>query len=372
MSMDVKNTSTSSDLDQTLKIQTTNPKDVDGASALKETKWQSSNWTKYNAYYAEHISIRSVIIKLAMWAMGTGHTADEATKKITDRVTGWGKETFDEVMNNQIRIEHANGDSYAEIVTTDKKKLKKDASNLLNLKPLNPGSMVHIINSGGILERYEQNLSNGKVKKFKIDQIFHLCLNRTADEIHGTGDIEVLITFLDKIKQLDEDMSVMFHRFVVPLVIWRLNTDDPTAIALFKVHEKAAWNTGDNLIVPDKAVGWELLEAGKGVGRTINPMEWRNKWVEEVIKGGGVPALIMAIESGTTEASSKMVVLAWQLVVDSEQKRIESQVKMQLHLDIKLPDPPKIDAAVAETMSKEGDKKAVDPNDTKAELEGKK
>jgi len=368
-SMSVRGTSTSSGLDQNLEIQTTTPKDVDGPGALKETTWQSNMWTTYNAYYDEHISIRSVLIKLAMWTMGKGHTGSE---EITSRVTGWGKETFDEVMANQIRIEHANGDSYAEIVTTDGKKLKKDASNFLNLKPLNPGSMVHIVNGGGVLERYEQNLSNGKVKKYKVEKIFHLCLNRTADEIHGTGDIAPLITFLDKIKQLDEDMSVMFHRFVVPLVIWSLNTDDPAAIAEFKTHEKAAWNTGDNLIVPDKAVGWELLEAGKGVGRTINPMEWRNKWVEEVIKGGGVPALIMAIESGTTEAASKMIVLGWGMVVENEQRKVEHQVKAQLHLEIKLPDPPKIDTAVAEDMAKEGNKNATDPKDTKAEVKGKK
>ncbi len=364
MAMDVKNTTTSA-LDQSLKIQTTASEDVDRASGTPElTRWQSENWETYNGYYKKHLAIKAVINKIGMWTIGKGHTAEKKVKKITDNIKGWGKDTFDEILDNQIRVKHINGDSYAEIIR-DKK--------LINLKPLNPGSMIHLVNAQGILEKYAQVQTDGTEKSFDLDQIFHLSMNRTADEIHGTGDIESLTTFLDKIKQIDEDMAVMFHRFVVPLVIWRLNTDDKTAMATFKAQEKAAWNTGSNLIIPDTAVDYQLLEAGKGVGKIINPMEWRNKWTEEVIKGGGVPALIMAIESGTTEASSKMVYLAWQIVIDKEQKSIINQVKSQLGLEIKLPDPPKIDQSLMSDEKKDANpQKKIKPSETTASLEGNK
>ena len=373
MAMDVKNTTTSSGLDQSLKIQTTSPEDVDRAEIITETKWPNDNWTTYNAYYKKHLAAKATMNKLSMWTIGKGHEAEKRVKKITDKIVGWGKDTFDEVLDNQIRIKHINGDSYAEIITPPREELKENGSNLLNLKPLNPGSIGHVMSPEGTLEGYKQKLVDGTEIPLRLNQVFHLVMNRTADEIHGTGDIESLTTFLDKIKQIDEDMAVMFHRFVVPLVIWSLNTDNPAAMATFKTQEKAAWNTGDNLIIPDTAVKFELMEAGKGVGKIINPMEWRNKWTEEVIKGGGVPALIMAIESQTTEASSKMVFLAWQIVIDKEQKSVENQVKLQLGLEIKLPDPPKIDLNLVEDEKKDANPSTkVKPSETTAELEGTK
>jgi len=345
MAMDIKNTTTSSGLDQSLSIQTTASEDVDRAGIDTDVKWVNDKWETYNGYYKKHISTKSVMNKVGMWSVGKGFKADTRTTKILEKIKGWGKDTFNEIIDNQVRVKHINGDSYAEIVKEGK---------IINLKPLNPGSMGHIINSQGILEGYKQRLVNGEEKPFDLDQIFHLCLNRTADEIHGTGDIETLMTFLDKIKQLDEDMAVMFHRFVVPLVIWKLNTDDPTAMATFKAQEKSAWNTGDNLIIPNTAVDYSLLEAGVGVGKVIDPMVWRNKWTEEVIKGGGVPALIMAIEAGTTEASAKMVYLAWQQVIEKEQRDVEAQIKSQLGLEIKFEFPARIEENLGEDEGKDG------------------
>lgn len=371
--MDVKNTSTSSGLDQSLKIQTTDSEDVQRAGITTDVKWVNENWTTYNSYYKNHLSCKSVINKLSLWTLGEGIEADKRTTNILNKIVGWGKEPANEVFDNQIRIKHANGDSYAEIITPDGEELKPNGSNLLNLKPLNPGSMGHVINPQGMLEGYTQKLADGTEKPFRLNQIFHLSLNRCADEIKGTGDIESLMTFLDKIKQLDEDMSVMFHRFVVPLVIWKLNTDDPTAIASFKTHEKSAWNTGSNLVIPEMAVDYSLLEAGKGVGKIINPMDWRNKWTEEVIKGGGVPALIMAIESGTTEASSKMVTLAWEKVVKKEQLDFEMQVKLQLGLTINLPQSITIQESLQKDEKKDDESQTkIKKSEVTASLPGKK
>lgn len=351
MAMNVKNTSTSEGLDKTLSVQTTAPEDVDGAGIKTETFWVNENWSTYNSYCKSHIAVKAVMTKLGMWSVGKGYKGSE---DILKKIVGWGKDTFNSVMSNQVRVRHANGDSYAEIITPPGEEIKEDGSNLINLKPLNPGSIGHIINPQGMLEGYKQKLSDGTEKPFRLNQVFHLSLNRTADEIHGTGDVECLITFLDKIKQIDEDMAVMFHRFVVPLIVWKLNTDDPAAISSFKTYEKSAINSGNNLIIPEKAVEWSLLEAGKGVGKIINPMEWRNKWVEEVIKGGGVPALIMAIEAGTTEASSKMVYLAWQQVIEDEQRTLEDQIKAQLGLDVKFTFPATIQENLGEDENKDG------------------
>ncbi len=367
MAMDVKNTSTSSGLDQSLKIQTTNAEDVDGPEATSETIWPNQNWTTYNGYYKNHSSAKSTINKLGMWAVGKGVEGEEKT---LEKIKGSGKDTASEVFDNQIRVKHINGDSYAEIITDDGEKINDDGSNLLNLKPLNPGRMGHKITDQGIMVGYSYKNPDGTETPFDLEDIFHLVMNRTADETHGTGDIASITTFLDKIKQLDEDMSVMFHRYVLPLIIWKLNTDDTTAITEFKVQEKAAWNKGDNLVTPDKAVGFEFIEPGKG---GVNPLDWRNKWVEEVVKGGGVPALIMAIESGTTEASSKMVFHAWTQTIEKEQRDFEAQVKAQLHLEIKLPDPPQLDKSIESDENKDDNSQIkTKPSDTATSLAGTK
>ncbi len=356
MALDVTKTTTQA-LDQSLKIQTTSSEDVDRASVGTDANepWHNQHWTKYNGYYKKHLPIQAVIKKLRMWTVGKGFKADPRTTKILNKIIGWGKETFNEVMGNQTGVEHINGDSYAEIVTINNEPLKENGSNLLNLKPLNPGTIIHVVNEQGMLEGYKQTLLDGTEQDLRLDQVFHLCLNRDADEVHGTGDIQVLISFLDKIKQLDEDMAVMFHRFVVPLVIWKINTDDTTAMATFKSQSKNARNGGDDMVISDMAVDWKLLEPGVGVGKVVDPMIWRNKWVEEVIKGGGVPALIMAIEAGTTEASSKMVYLAWQQVIEDAQLKIETQVLAQLHLTITYEFPARIEENLGEDEGKDGD-----------------
>ena len=149
--MDVKNTTTSSGLDQSLKIQTTDAEDVDRAGTETETKWVNENWQTYNGYYTSHISVKAVFQKLGMWSVGKGAKADKKTMKILGKIIGWGKDSFNGVMGNQIRVEHSNGDSYAEIITPVGEELKPNGSNLINLKPLNPGSMGHVINTQGML-----------------------------------------------------------------------------------------------------------------------------------------------------------------------------------------------------------------------------
>ncbi len=47
-------------------------------------------------------------------------------------------------------------------------------------------------------------------------------------------------------------------------------------MATFQAQRKSSHGILEtNLIIPDTAVDFQLLEAGKGVGKVINPMEWR-------------------------------------------------------------------------------------------------
>ena len=331
---------TTSDPVQTLSVQTTAAEDVDNATDY----YQSTTWTTHNGYYKNHSSVKSVINKLGLWTIGKGrNTEKSSTMKITDKIIGRGNEDFDEVINNQVKVRHIDGDSYAEIVGGK-------GTKLINLKPLNPGSIKVYYTNQGMISHYAQTLSDGREQRFEKEEIFHLTLNRTADENHGRGDIEALIKYLDKIKQLDEDMSVMFHRYIVPFIIWKMNTTKTSDINQFRADHKIAKDSGTDIIISDKAVDWDLIEAGKN---GVDPLKWRQTWVEEVTKGGGVPALIMAIEADTTEASSKMVYLAWQQVIEAEQNYIEKQIKLQLGLDVTFEFPARIEENLGEDEGKD-------------------
>ncbi len=97
MAMNVKNTTTS-ELDQSIEIQTTATEDVDRAEITTETKWVNDKWTTYNGYYKSHNAINAVIKKLRMWSVGKGYKADKKTKKILDKIRGWGKDTFNGII----------------------------------------------------------------------------------------------------------------------------------------------------------------------------------------------------------------------------------------------------------------------------------
>lgn len=329
-------------LDGSIDVQTTSAEDVDSPGNL--SFYQSGTWMTHNSYYKNHSAVKTVINKLRMWTIGKGHNTTKAsTKKITDKVIGRGNECFDEVISNVAGVRHIDGDSYAEIVGGK-------GTKLVNLKPLNPGSMKVYYKKNGMISHYTQQHSDGTEQRFETEEIFHLTLNRIADESHGIGDIEALTTYLNKIKQLDEDMAVMFHRYIVPMIIWKMNTTKTTDISQFKADHKIAKDSGQDIIISDKAVDWDLVEAGKN---GVDPLTWRQTWVEEVTKGGGVPALIMSIAAGTTEASSKMVYLAWQQVIEAEQNYLEKQIKLQLGLDVTFEFPARIEENLGEDEGKD-------------------
>ena len=338
---DYQNTATT-DPDAKLEVQTTDANDVDRPS--EGNVYQSNLWTTHNGYYEEHSSVKSVINKIGDWTVGKGaNTKKDTTQKILDRIVGSGKDTFEEVVKNQVRVRHIEGDSYAEICGGKGTALK-------NLKPLNPAAVKVYYNEFGMLSHYGYTWVDSDEQRFEKDEIFHLSLNRNADATHGTGDIASLITFLDKIKQLDEDMAVFFHLYVVPMIIWEIKSSKPADIAKFKDDHKISKNSGTDIIIPEKAVGWDIVEGGKS---GIDPLKWRQTWVEEVTKGGGVPALIMAIAAGTTEASSKMVYLAWQQVIEDEQNYLEKQIKIQLGLEVTFEFPATIQENLGEDEKKD-------------------
>ena len=120
----------------------------------------NENWSQWFGYYKTIPELAAVIDAKATWTVGKGFKADEITTMLLDTIKGFGKDTFNTIIENQIRTYQIGGDSYAEII-------RDDEDNLINLKPLDPGVMRHIVNRQGIVIRFEQ-LSKVKGEKLQV------------------------------------------------------------------------------------------------------------------------------------------------------------------------------------------------------------
>jgi len=346
MAMDIASTTTET-LSQTLSLLEKPNQDTDGPTS-EETVWTSPKWKKYNGYYRTNRGgTKAPIDKFAMWTVGKGFKADEKTKNKLMKIRGFGKDSFNSIMENQIRVKKINGDSFAEII-------KDKSGKLINLKPLNPGRVGIITGENGIIKRYELlSMDRKKVmQEIEKEKMFHLVNDREADEIHGISVYESMEDMLDKIQQLDEDMTVVFHRFVVPLLMFKMNTDNRTKITNFKAEVKKALDGGEPMFIPDKVVGAESLKIPQFA--TLNPLDWRIAWKKDAIKDIGVPELVLGEASGITEASSKIVYLSYQQTIEDEQRETEEQLKLQLGIELEYEFPARIEENLGEDEGKDG------------------
>jgi hypothetical protein len=357
-----------SDLKNAIRDYSVASQTLDRAGASQETRWINKDWSKWYGYYKAIPELTAAIDAKATWTIGKGFTSDEVTEMILEAIRGWGKDTFNTILENLVRTYHINGDAYAEIITDDD-------DILINLKPLDPGTMVNITNKKGKLIRYDQITVNG-IKEFPVEKIFHLARNRVGDEIHGVSLIEALENVILARNEAMSDWKRVLHRNVDPLWIFHLDTDDETQIAKFKSKQDAARGKGENMYIPKGAVMPELVSIATNA--TLNPLSWIQGLNQYFFQAVGVPDIILGSSTNLTEASAKIAYLAFQQTIEEEQLFIEEQVLQQLNLSINLEFPASLanemlsDKPKVEGNEIESETEATEPNDTKVEMEGRK
>ncbi|KKL90860.1 hypothetical protein LCGC14_1900450, partial [marine sediment metagenome] len=201
-----------------LKTFTASREKTDGATDQKETAWINDKWAQYLGYYKKIPELKRAIDAKATWTIGKGFKADDETTLILDTIKGWGKDTFNTILENMIRTYNIGGDAFCEII-------RDDEDNLINLKPLDPATIKIIVNRKGVILRYEQT-SKTKSPNRKIDKenIFHLARNRVADEIHGQSLIEELEELILSRNEAMADWRRVLHRNIDPLWIFHMDT----------------------------------------------------------------------------------------------------------------------------------------------------
>ena len=361
--LDISQSQTSNNANQIDNYEVT-PLNTEGIGAGKETTYINSMWTIHWGYFNEHPELKSAIIMKAIWNVGKGYTCDAMTKVILDHITGWGKDTFDDILFNMEIVRRVGRDAFAEVVREDNEDL---LSPLLNIKVLDPSSIRIHMNDKGILDHYEQISKLGskiQIKKFKPFQIFHLSNNRIADQIHGISDIESLDkTLLAELESFTDTKKLM-HTQAKPFIIFKMKTDDTDKINDFVMKVGNCRNNGDDLFIPDdeNLLTYEVVQ--------INPSQFILAWRQDIrnrfYRALGLPQVIFG-QAQATETGGKMEYYAHEQVFEHDQRFIEKQIWQQLGLKIDLIPPQSLMEALGTDETKDHQNAlTMQPNDITA------
>ena len=359
------NSSVASDLTNAISPYVVPSETTDGAGNSKEFEWTNPYWSEDYGYYLTIPEFKRAVDTKTLWTLGAGFEADDTTVLLLDSIKGNAKDSFNSILKNQIKTKTITGDSFAEVIRDGK-------GVLANLKPLDPSSIRVVQNRQGRIVRYEQVSKNKKSKKtFTPEQIFHLSHERIADEIHGTRIIQSLKWLIDARNEAMSDWRIVLRRNVRPVRLWFLDTDDPVEIAGFKATTDAAYGNTENLYIPKGTVETEIASVAPNA--TMNPLPWIEMIKDQFFQAVGVPQIIFGNAKGFTDASGKIVYLAFEQNVKEEQLYIEEQVLGQLNLEISLTFPASLQNELISSNEKDPNSlEPVEPNDQQVELEGPK
>jgi hypothetical protein len=355
---------TASDLANAITNYSVAPVSLDGAGDQDETTWQMTDWETNLGFYKSIPELQTAVDAKANWTVGAGFEADEQTELLLLEVKGNGKDSFNSILSNMLRTYTIGGDAFAEIIRNKK-------GVMVNLKPLDPSSMVIVQNSLGRIKRYEQvSKSKHPNKKFAPDRIFHMSRKRLADEIHGISVVPSVKWIIEARNEAMNDWKRVLHRNIDPLWVFHLDTDDTTKINSFKTKMDAARASGECMYIPKGAVVPELVTTASNA--SLNPLTWINQLNDYFFQAVNVPQIIIGNAKEFTDASGKIVYLSYEQSVKSEQLYLEEQVLAQLNLEIALTFPASLQNELLSDTGKAPGMEAAKPNDTTAELEGKK
>ena len=328
------------------------------ASDTGEYQYSFQDWSKYLGYYKQIPELRAAIDCIATWTVGKGFVSDEITTMNLMAINGFGKDTFNSIIENLIRTYYINGDAFAEIISDDE-------GNLINLKPLDPSSIV-IIAEKGLIKRYEQTskIEGRETKKFDPSDILHLSRNRVADEVHGVSMIQAVEPIILMRNEAMSDFQTVMHRHVKPMRVWHVDTDDTTKISEFKTLVDEATNKSENVIIPKGAVEHELVSVP--TNSTLSPLSWIRELNNYFFQAARVPQIIVGNSQELTEASAKISYLAFQQTIEEEQLYIEEQVLAQLNIYLNLEFPASLERELLSDKRKDMGSMQFQPNDVMA------
>ena len=312
------------------------------------------DWTKWHGIYRTIPEARSTLDTWCDWIIGKKITMDSKTKKIVDRINGNNKDTFRVILKNVLRTSTICGDGFADIN-------KDKANRLINLKPLNPGTIRIEADKMSMINKYTQIVDRANPSKdpdtWNPDEMFHIMNNRIADEIHGIPELEKTYNIMKWKHQSMGDIATVFHRYVYPILEIYANTDDTTELAHIQDQFDKSVKNMESRIIPKGAVE-KVERVSIPQYSTLDPLPWqkflRSYWTET----SNVPDIVRGKSDEVSLAAGKLNVFAYKEKVIMKQIEYEEQIKQQLGLKIKFERPPDLDVEIDNSTKANIDNKA--------------
>jgi hypothetical protein len=337
---------------------TVNPISPEGAQAQDETTYINHNFTQYFAYYKKVAEVKSATDMMTHWVIGDGYISGDArTKVLLGHITGWGTDTFDDILENLDKISRINGDSFAEIIRDEKTNL------LLNLKVLNPEKVSIVASSKGRLKGYDITQADGTIKRLSPEKVFHLSNKRVADEIHGTSDYESVENIINALNESFEDTKMLVHLNVYPVRFLECDFDDPTKLATTKTQYQTAIKNKEVILIPKGTIS--IVDAGLSNNATFNPLPWRETLKNQFYQMIGLPQILMGGAAEFSESSAKIAYLAFERTVKQRQRYLITQIKEQIGLEVEIDFPTSLQNELISDTKKDGagQQTGFQPND---------
>ncbi len=329
-------------------------KAIDEAGPQPETYWTNAKWSEYLGNYKETPEFKETIKALARWTVGKGFETDNRTQVVLEGIKGWGEDSFQAILTNMIIVKKVNGDAYAEII-------RSDSGTLINLKPLNPASVRVVVNPKGLIIRYDVKQASGKYTRFQPQDIFHICNDRIANEIHGISALEACKWVLDARNEAMRDWRRISHRSTIRVMY--IDIDDTTRLNLVRTQYKEAIKNGEVMIIPAKKGEADLEDI------TTPPIQPFIEWIRYlegfIYQALGVPKAI-ANTADFTEAASKVGYMTFEPVYTEEQTLLEQDLWSQLAIRVKFNRPPSLSGVMQEDEAKNTGQVGIQPNEVTA------
>ena len=347
------NKTTLSDLTNQVSQYEVNPLNVQTVADTEETEWVNNRASIQWGWFNSNPDLKSALIMKAIWDVGKGYTADTETMVILDHIQGNGKQSFRDVLFSMEIMKRIYGDAYAEIIRDE------ETDELINIKLLNPANIKVIFDKRGMIKRYEQFAATAKdtLTKWNPEEILHFANLSMCGQIHGISEIDVLEPTLRADEESFADVRKVMHSQAIPLILWKLKTDDIASINAFveKINRARALG-GENVFIPDdeNLVTHELVQ----INLSSAIFEWRNDIRNKFYRNIGLPQIIPGAGGNSTESESKVIYTAYGNIVENDQKYIEEQIWNQLYLKIDLIPPesliPQLQADTAKDVGQMG------------------
>lgn len=350
---------TITDLTNGVKEITIDQKPLDYVSVGQdETYWYFSDAAKNYGYYKDDAALKSGMDTLANYTCGRGWSCPESKEQeeILKLIKGNGKDSFDSIMWNHDVVKNTVGDAFAEIVRAEKSNPK---SILINLRPISPERVRLVLKPDGMIKRYDV-LVNGEWKPIQKEFIFHSSNGRIADEIHGTSRIESLKWIIDARKECLMDLRKVVHRSTIRVIYVDVtNTDKLNEL---KIQYKEGIDKHEVLILPGKKGDVEIVDyATPDVTAYLAFINYLENFFYQVL---GIPKAVMGGTVAVSEGNSKVGILSWEQVYETEQRFLEMDILNQLNIKVVFDKPESIMPNMQQNEAKNTSQTGFQPKDT--------